>query len=190
MPAPRLTPIRDTLPPLSETSFESFLASRTIRWPRIIYRTEGRARFLISVAFALSHTAGKLEPIEGDMPMLKKQKSLRFVPRIVTSLVFAVWLLASTFAQQKSAGMPLNAAEVERWADDVFGKLLGEHRFSALAIAVTQGDQSAAAVAVVRRSAHCRNARIRPRTRHRLRLLQFLHLNAWNDGGRHHGPDP
>src|SRR4051812_8530770 len=34
----------------------------------------------------------------------------------------------------------LDPAAVEQWADGVFGKMLDEYRFSAAAIAVTQGD--------------------------------------------------
>lgn len=75
--------------------------------------------------------------------------------RAAASLVLAVALLASGCGrqQQHAAAVPteapgaipaedrLDPAEIEQWADDVFGKILAEHRVSALAIAVTQGDQ-------------------------------------------------
>ncbi len=35
----------------------------------------------------------------------------------------------------------LNAADVEKWSDETFGKILAEHRVSALAITVTEGDK-------------------------------------------------
>src|SRR5256885_13151338 len=34
----------------------------------------------------------------------------------------------------------LDAKSVEQWADETFGRILAEHRISALAISVTQGD--------------------------------------------------
>lgn len=56
--------------------------------------------------------------------------------KMVAALAITLYLVTPAFAQQK-----LKRAEVEQWADNTFGKLLAEHRFSALAIAVTEGDQ-------------------------------------------------
>jgi CubicO group peptidase (beta-lactamase class C family) len=40
-----------------------------------------------------------------------------------------------------TATATLNAADVEKWSDETFGKILADHRVSALAISVTEGDK-------------------------------------------------
>lgn len=43
--------------------------------------------------------------------------------------------------KKAEAAATLNAADVEKWSDETFGKILAEHRVSALAISVTEGDK-------------------------------------------------
>ena len=53
-------------------------------------------------------------------------------------VVLLVWNLSAT--TQAPARPKLDAASIERWADETFGRILEERRVSSLAIAVTQGD--------------------------------------------------
>ncbi|MHB1207195.1 MAG: serine hydrolase domain-containing protein [Rhodospirillaceae bacterium] len=48
---------------------------------------------------------------------------------------------AAPAASSPRVAASLNAADVEKWSDETFGKILAEHRVSALAIAVTEGDK-------------------------------------------------
>ena len=54
------------------------------------------------------------------------------------AVVLLVWNPSAT--AQAPARTKLDAASVERWADETFGRILEERRISSLAIAVTQGD--------------------------------------------------
>jgi len=47
----------------------------------------------------------------------------------------------TTFAQARVPDTVLDPIALERWADDVFGKALAEHRFSGLGIVITKGDR-------------------------------------------------
>lgn len=82
-----------------------------------------------------------------------KRTSIGFV-FIVAPLVFSTWLTAcASMSPEGTEGVAgaadeaipsserLEPIEIENWADETFGESLAEHRFSSLAISVTQGDQ-------------------------------------------------
>jgi len=59
------------------------------------------------------------------------------VLRAAAMTVAALALVLNLYAQTRGK---LDAKSVEQWADETFGRILAEHRVSALAISVTQGD--------------------------------------------------
>ncbi len=89
--------------------------------------------------------------------MKRAAMGLKLSPVFVFVLVgfaLATWLTACESGQQTGADSAppagslsialedrLNAAQVEQWADETFGKILAEHRVSGLAVAVTQGNE-------------------------------------------------
>src|SRR3954468_21069262 len=71
-------------------------------------------------------------------------KTFNFPVLVCAALACSLTLAACNKAADQAeipAKDRVNPADVQAWADDVFGKILTEHRVSALAIAVTQGDK-------------------------------------------------
>jgi CubicO group peptidase (beta-lactamase class C family) len=58
----------------------------------------------------------------------------------IALLFFAATLTWSLFSAPRQTRGKLDGAAVQQWADETFGRILAEHRISALAISVTQGD--------------------------------------------------
>ena len=59
----------------------------------------------------------------------------------LAGLVLCAGVAGCNKKEQAAAPAALNAAEIEKWSDETFGKILAEHRVSALAISVTEGDK-------------------------------------------------
>lgn len=84
--------------------------------------------------------------------MSMQRKSIWLMARVAAGAV-AIALLASGCATQRQSAAAranpataatdaaIDAAQLEQWADETFGRIIEEHRVSALAIAVTQGNR-------------------------------------------------
>src|SRR5262249_2831844 len=80
-------------------------------------------------------------------PLHRERVPMAFKAGKLVVLGFAGLVLSAGLAgcdKKQQAAAPaasLNAADVEKWSDEAFGKILAEHRVSALAISVTEGDK-------------------------------------------------
>ncbi len=56
-------------------------------------------------------------------------------------IFFAAWFVTPTLAQQQTSSDVFEPAAIERWADEVFGRALAEHRISGLGFVVTDANK-------------------------------------------------